>query len=208
MSRSGLRIADLFDDQTLETKLRRLAALYQKQFGDLLKYDVEAELSKLKDLRMRLAPFVVDQVSMLKSAKSKPCKVLVEGANALMLDIDYGTYPFVTSSSTGVGGVMTGLTLGWKSITEVIGVVKAYMTRVGSGPFPTEQLNEDGEKLQTVGREWGVTTGRKRRCGWLDLVTIAYSHEVNQYTALNLTKLGMPFQSTPIAATNHSRCPG
>jgi adenylosuccinate synthase len=189
MSRSGLRIADLFDDETLVSKIRRLATLYQKQFGDLLKYDIESELSKLKELRTRLAPYVIDQVSMLKSAKSKPCKVLVEGANALMLDVDYGTYPFVTSSSTGIGGVLIGLTLGWQSLKEVIGVVKAYTTRVGSGPFPTEQLNDVGEKLQNVGREWGVTTGRKRRCGWLDLVMLAYSHEVNQYTALNLTKL-------------------
>lgn len=106
-----------------------------------------------------------------------------------MLDIDYGTYPYVTSSATGMGGVMTGLNLGWKSVKEVIGVVKAYTTRVGGGPFPTEQLNEVGEKLQTVGREYGVTTGRKRRCGWLDLVVMKYSHDLNDYTALNLTKL-------------------
>lgn len=102
---------------------------------------------------------------------------------------DAGSYPFVTSSNTGLGGVLTGLTLGWRNIREVIGVVKAYTTRVGSGPFPTEQLNEVGEKLQSIGREFGVTTGRKRRCGWLDLVVIKYSHECNDYTALNLTKL-------------------
>jgi adenylosuccinate synthase len=106
-----------------------------------------------------------------------------------MLDIDYGTYPFVTSSNTGLGGVLTGLTLGWRSLTEVIGVVKAYTTRVGSGPFPTEQLNEFGEKLQSVGHEVGVTTGRKRRCGWLDLVVVKHSHACNDYTAINLTKL-------------------
>lgn len=105
------------------------------------------------------------------------------------LDIDHGTYPFVTSSNTGLGGVLTGLTLGWRSIKEVIGVVKAYTTRVGSGPFPAELVDSTGETLQTVGREFGVTTGRKRRCGWLDLVVIKYSHAVNDYTALNLTKL-------------------
>lgn len=114
---------------------------------------------------------------------------MVEGANALMLDIDYGTYPFVTSSNTGLGGVITGLTLGWRSISEVIGVIKAYTTRVGSGPFPTEQLDELGEKLQSVGHEVGVTTGRKRRCGWLDLVVVKHSHACNDYTAINLTKL-------------------
>jgi adenylosuccinate synthase len=106
-----------------------------------------------------------------------------------MLDIDHGTYPFVTSSNTGLGGVMTGLTLGWRSLREVIGVVKAYTTRVGSGPFPTEQLNPAGEKLQSVGHEVGVTTGRKRRCGWLDLVVVKHSHACNDYTAINLTKL-------------------
>ena len=115
--------------------------------------------------------------------------MLVEGANATMLDLDCGTFPFVTSSNTGLGGVFTGLSLDWRRLKDVIGVVKAYTTRVGSGPFPTEQLNEMGEKLQTVGREFGVTTGRKRRCGWLDLVIVKYSSEVNNYTALNLTKL-------------------
>lgn len=107
-----------------------------------------------------------------------------------MLDVDHGTYPFCTSSNTGVGGVVTGLTMGWSTIKEVIGVVKAYTTRVGSGNFPTEQLNEIGETLQNVGHEYGVTTGRKRRCGWLDLVIVKYSAEVNDYTSINLTKLG------------------
>ncbi|KAL8933209.1 MAG: hypothetical protein Q9211_005908 [Gyalolechia sp. 1 TL-2023] len=110
-------------------------------------------------------------------------------SNALMLDIDHGTYPFVTSSATGIGGVFTGLALSPFSIKEVIGVVKAYTTRVGGGPFPTEQLNDDGETLQRLGHEYGVTTGRKRRCGWLDLVLLKYSCAVNHYTALNLTKL-------------------
>lgn len=108
----------------------------------------------------------------------------MEGANALMLDIDAGTYPYVTSSNTGTGGVFTGLGLAPKSIKEIIGVVKAYTTRVGGGPFPTEQLNEVGETLQSVGREFGVTTGRKRRCGWLDLVVVKYSTEVNHYDAM------------------------
>lgn len=124
-----------------------------------------------------------------------------------MLDIDYGTYPFVTSSPTGLGGAIDGLSLSPRNIKEVIGVVKAYTTRVGGGPFPSEQLNvctpinprccpamlillqADGEKLQKLGREFGVTTGRKRRCGWLDLVVLKYSCAINHYTSLNLTKL-------------------
>lgn len=127
---------------------------------------------------------------MLRSAKDSKSTILVEGANGVMLDIDHGTYPFCTSSNTGLGGVLTGLTMGWSTVKEVIGVVKAYTTRVGSGCFPTEQLNEIGETFQEVGREYGVTTGRKRRCGWLDLVIVKYSAEVNDYTSINLTKLG------------------
>lgn len=189
MTRSGVRIADIFDPEIFEAKLRRLAHGFQKRFGELLKYDLEAEISRYKDYREKLVPYVIDQIPMLNSAKEQKMDILVEGANAIMLDIDYGTYPFVTSSNTGLGGVLTGLSLGWRSIKEVIGVVKAYTTRVGSGPFPTEQLNEIGNKLQGVGQEVGVTTGRKRRCGWLDLVIIKYSHDVNDYTSLNLTKL-------------------
>ncbi|RUO96350.1 putative ADE12-adenylosuccinate synthetase [Jimgerdemannia flammicorona] len=111
------------------------------------------------------------------------------GANALMLDLDFGTYPYVTSSNTAIGGVCTGLGIPPQKITKVIGVVKAYTTRVGGGPFPSEQLNEVGELLQNAGAEIGVTTGRKRRCGWLDLVVLKYSNLINGYTSLNITKL-------------------
>lgn len=114
---------------------------------------------------------------------------LVEAANALMLDIDNGTYPYVTSSATGIGGVIQGLYLNPTKITNIIGVVKAYLTRVGAGPMPTEQLNDIGVRLQAIGREVGVTTGRKRRCGWLDMVMLRFSCAINHYTALNLTKL-------------------
>ena len=140
-----------------------------------------------KDFRARLAPHIVDQLAFLQEYKDSPNTV--EGANALMLDLDHGTYPFVTSSSTGLGGAVQALSLNPTSISSIIGVVKAYTTRVGSGPFPSEQLNADGEKLQSVGREFGVTTGRKRRCGWFDLVLCRYSQAINHYTALNLTKL-------------------
>lgn len=129
MSRAGIRITDIFDPELFEFKLRRLANGFQKRYGDLLKYDVEAELTKFKEYANTLAPFVVDQVPLIKSAKEKKASILVEGANAIMLDIDAGTYPFVTSSNTGVGGVITGLTLGWRSIDEVIGVVKASTLR-------------------------------------------------------------------------------
>ena len=189
MTRSGIRIADLFDAEIFETKFRRLVHGFKKRFGDLLQYDIDAELAAYTTYREKLAPYVVDQVPLINSAKAKKAKILVEGANALMLDIDHGTYPFVTSSNTGLGGVLTGLSIGWRSLNQVIGVVKAYTTRVGSGPFPTELLDSTGESLQKIGHEVGVTTGRKRRCGWLDLVIIKYSHDCNDYTALNLTKL-------------------
>ncbi len=125
----------------------------------------------------------------MHSALTSGKRILVEGANALMLDIDYGTYPFVTSSSTAIGGVITGLGIPPMAIKRVLGVVKAYTTRVGGGPFPTEDLGTVGETLQEVGAEFGVVTGRRRRCGWLDLVVLKYSTMINGYTALNLTKL-------------------
>lgn len=190
MSRSGVRICDLFDPAALEEKVRRLATGFSKRYGDLLgDYSVDAELAALQALTPRLSPYIVDQVPTIASAKASNLPILIEGANAIMLDIDHGTYPFCTSSNTGLGGVLTGLTIGWRSLHEVIGVVKAYTTRVGAGPFPTELFDADGARLQEVGREFGVTTGRRRRCGWLDLVVVRYSHAVNDYTAVNLTKL-------------------
>lgn len=170
---------------------------------DEARYDVDAELARYKLLAARLAPHVVDGPTFLSKALEDKKRILVEGANALMLDLDFGTYPFVTSSPTGIGGVLTGLGLPPSRIGEVFGVVKAYTTRVGAGPFPTEQLNvrslmhlpaltraqDVGVHMQEVGQEFGVTTGRRRRCGWLDLVVLKYSHLINDYTALNLTKL-------------------
>ncbi|XP_030889439.1 adenylosuccinate synthetase isozyme 1 [Leptonychotes weddellii] len=138
----------------------------------------------------RIRPMVRDGVYfMYEALHGTPKKILVEGANAALLDIDFGTYPFVTSSNCTVGGVCTGLGIPPQNIGEVYGVVKAYTTRVGIGAFPTEQINEIGDLLQSRGHEWGVTTGRKRRCGWLDLMILRYAHMVNGFTALALTKL-------------------
>lgn len=132
---------------------------------------------------------LVDAVKFIHDAAKDGKRILIEGANALMLDLDFGTYPYVTSSNTSVGGVCTGLGIPPTKIGKIIGVVKAYTTRVGSGPFPTELLNEEGEKLQVVGHEFGVTTGRRRRCGWLDAVVLRHSHMINDYSVLNVTKL-------------------
>ncbi|KAI0685046.1 Adenylosuccinate synthetase [Cytidiella melzeri] len=187
-SRSGLRVHHLFDHETFATKFRKIVEGRYKRYGHF-EYDTEGEILRYKALATRLRPYVIDSVIFLHKAISEGKKVLVEGANALMLDIDFGTYPFVTSSATTIGGVCTGLGIPPKLIGTTIGVVKAYTTRVGGGPFPTEQLNDVGVHLQEVGREFGVTTGRRRRCGWLDLVVMKHSCLINGYDALNLTKL-------------------
>mmetsp|Transcript_2255 Transcript_2255/g.2645 ORF Transcript_2255/g.2645 Transcript_2255/m.2645 type:complete len:246 (+) Transcript_2255:2-739(+) len=146
---------------------------------------------------------IVDGVHFVNDAYKNGRKIITEGANAALLDLDYGTYPYVTSSTTTVGGVSTGLGLSPDKIDCAIGVVKAYTTRVGSGPFPTELTDdlcggdlprgapgtEIGRHLQEVGAEIGVTTGRKRRCGWFDAALMKYSHMINGYTSINITKL-------------------
>ncbi|RMJ27079.1 hypothetical protein PHISP_02027 [Aspergillus sp. HF37] len=186
-ARRGVRVGEVLDEALFERKLRALHAGYCARFGEL-EYDLEAEIGRFKEYRALLKPYIVDQLAFLQKHQDSP-NTLVEGANALMLDLDHGTYPFVTSSSTGLGGAIQGLSLNPTRISSIIGVLKAYTTRVGSGPFPSEQLNADGDKLQSAGREFGVTTGRRRRCGWLDLVLARYSAAINHYTALNLTKL-------------------
>ncbi|XP_027863793.1 adenylosuccinate synthetase isozyme 2 isoform X3 [Xiphophorus couchianus] len=166
-----------------------LAQQYKAMYPTL-EIDIEGELDKLKAYVERLKPMVRDGVHfMYEALHGPPRKILVEGANAALLDIDFGTYPFVTSSNCTVGGVCTGLGMPPQNVGEVYGVVKAYTTRVGIGAFPSEQSNEIGELLQNRGKEIGVTTGRKRRCGWLDLVLIKYAHMINGFTALALTKL-------------------
>ncbi|KAI9740317.1 MAG: hypothetical protein M1834_004896 [Cirrosporium novae-zelandiae] len=187
--RSGLRIGDILDKTTMDRKLRIMAQGFKKRFGDILQYDVEEEIKQYDEYRERIRPYIVDQVPLIQNAEENNEGILVEGANALLLDIDWGTYPMVTSSSTGIAGVFAGIGISPFKLKEIIGVTKAYQTRVGSGPFPTEQLNDIGDRLQRVGNEFGVTTGRKRRCGWLDLVVMRHSNAINHYTALNLTKL-------------------
>ncbi|KAI3655729.1 hypothetical protein MP638_003470 [Amoeboaphelidium occidentale] len=202
-SRSGLRVHQLMEalEQTRRTgvkwedtdfiqRFKVIVENRKKRYGQF-DYDVEKEVQRYLEYAKRLEPFVCDLVPFLNNilVNHKEKHVLIEGANAAMLDIDFGTYPFVTSSNCTVGGVCTGLGIPPQHITKVIGVVKAYTTRVGAGVFPTEQLNDVGEKLQKIGGEIGVTTGRKRRCGWLDVVVLRYSTMINGYTSLNLTKL-------------------
>ena len=187
-SRGGIRIGDLLFD-TWKDRFRAVVKNKNKRFGNDFVVDVDAEIAKYEELAIRLKPLITDTVWYVNNAFKEGKKILVEGANAIMLDLDLGTYPYVTSSNTGCGGASTGLGLSPNKIQARFGVVKAYTTRVGAGPFPTELLNELGERLQNIGHEYGTTTGRKRRCGWLDLVLLRYSHMINDYTALCLTKL-------------------
>jgi len=160
----------------------------QKRFKDLV-VDADAEVARYRALFKEIEPFITDTVVYVNDSLKKGNKVLVEGANAVMLDIDFGTYPYVTSSNTICGGATTGLGISPNKVVERFGVVKAYTTRVGEGPFPSELLDDKGEFLQTKGFEVGTTTGRKRRCGWLDLVVVGFGHLVNDYSSICLTKL-------------------
>ncbi len=133
---------------------------------------------------------IVDSIEYMNAAIKDPKKrIIAEGANATMLDMDFGTYPYVTSSSTTIGGVCTGLGVPPNAIESTIGIMKAYTTRVGGGPFPTELTEEIGTQLQTVGGEIGATTGRVRRCGWLDLNVVKFANKINGFTTMNMTKL-------------------
>lgn len=188
-TRNGIRVGELLGDFNLFTeKFKSIVATHLRLFPSI-KVDVEAELQRYKDYVEKVRPYVKDTICFLHTALRQGKTIMVEGANAAMLDIDFGTYPYVTSSNCSIGGVLTGLGLPPQTIGEVIGVVKAYTTRVGDGPFPTEQLNEIGELLQSRGFEVGVTTKRKRRCGWLDVPLLRYTSLVNGYTSICLTKL-------------------
>ncbi|XP_034250783.1 adenylosuccinate synthetase [Thrips palmi] len=188
-TRNGIRIADLLGDFNLfAEKFESLVACYQRMFPDLV-VDVPAELERYKVFAERIRPLVCETVSFLHEALRQHKKILVEGANAAMLDIDFGTYPYVTSSNCSIGGVCTGLGIPPVNIGTVVGVVKAYTTRVGDGPFMTELSDEIGALLQSRGHEIGVTTKRPRRCGWLDIPLLKHTTLVNGYTQLCVTKL-------------------
>ena len=192
INRVGIRVADLFDENilrdkvegSLEVKNQLLAKVYNRRA-----LDVDAVVDELLAYADRLRPMVTDTSLLLNGALDRGETVLFEGAQATMLDVDHGTYPFVTSSNAAAGGVCTGSGVGPTRIDRVIGVIKAYTTRVGSGPFPTELFDEDGEKLWKIGGEVGVSTGRDRRCGWYDAVIARYATRVNGLTDLFLTKL-------------------
>lgn len=187
INRRGLRLCDLVDFATFEEKYRANLAWHQKVYG--FEYDPTPELAALKAEQKRLLGRMTDGAVFLNTALKQGKKVLLEGANAALLDIDHGTYPFVTSSNPTIGGVFTGTGMNPQYLGELIGITKAYMTRVGAGPFPTELLDDLGVKIREAGGEYGSTTGRPRRCGWFDVPLTRYSILLNGFTCLNLTKL-------------------
>lgn len=150
---------------------------------------IENEVARYRQYAIKLGPIIRDTSVLIRKSLDAGNDVLVEGANAAMLDLDFGSYPYVTSSSVVAGGICTGLGVPPKRLGKIVGVVKAYTTRVGGGPFPTELFDDVGEYIRKAGAEFGTTTGRPRRCGWLDLPLLRYSNCLNDYTCANLTKL-------------------
>ena len=192
ISRIGIRVQDLFDESILQKKIE--GALKDKN-------QVLTKVFNRKDMQVSeileeylgyaeiLRPYIADTALLLNKALENGKTVLLEGSQGTLLDVDHGTYPFVTSSNPTAGGACTGSGIGPTKIERVIGIVKAYTTRVGSGPFPTELENEDGEKLRTIGHEYGTTTGRNRRCGWYDAPIARFAVRINGLTDFFLTKL-------------------
>jgi adenylosuccinate synthase len=192
INRIGIRVQDLFDPSILKQKIE--AALHDKNQILIKVFNrkgitVDEVLDEYLGYAQVLKPYVVDTALLLDQALKSGKNVLLEGSQGTLLDVDHGTYPFVTSSNPTAGGASTGSGIGPTKITRVIGILKSYTTRVGSGPFPTELFDEDGEALRKIGGEVGVTTGRNRRCGWFDAPIARYAVRVNGLTDFFLTKL-------------------
>ena len=192
IERCGIRMCDLLHEDVFEVKLRENMEVKNAYITKVLNgeaLDVEAILKEYKEYAKRIRPFVketsVEVYDSIKANKS----VLFEGAQGMLLDIDYGTYPYVTSSNTTAGGVSNGVGIGPTMITNAVGIAKAYTTRVGKGPFPTELEDKVGDWIREKGHEYGVTTGRSRRCGWLDLVILKTTARVSGLTSLAVTKI-------------------
>ena len=203
VSRVGIRVQDLYDESILRKKVegslasknQTLVKVYNRRA-----VDVDAIVTELLSYADKLKPYLANTSLLLHEALVRGDNVLLEGGQGTLLDVDHGTYPFVTSSNPTAGGAATGSGIGPTKITRVIGIVKAYTTRVGEGPFPTELLDENGERLRQIGGEVGTTTGRPRRCGWYDAVVARYATRINGLTDFFLTKLDVlsGFREIPV----------
>ena len=191
-ARRSIKAFDLEDDSLLEDKLKNLLDYYNFQIENIHKaekFHYQEVFDNLKETYSKTSKFFGDVTDSLEEIYEKGNHILYEGAQGTLLDVDYGTYPFVTSSNTLATSVGVGSGFPKSIYADVLGVVKAYTTRVGEGPFPTELHDENGEKIAKIGNEFGATTGRPRRCGWLDLVALKYSAKLNNLTSLCVTKL-------------------
>ena len=224
VARRGLRVGDLFDKETFAQKLKEILEYHNFQLVNYYKepaVDYQKTLDEIMAVADILTGMVVDVSDLLYKATVNGELVMFEGAQGTLLDIDHGTYPYVTSSNTTAGGVATGSGLGPRYVDYVLGIIKAYSTRVGAGPFPTELFDETDEYLRTKGQEFGATTGRSRRCGWLDIIAIRRAVQINSLSGFCMTKLdvldglkevkvcvgyrlpnGEIIETTPLAADN------
>jgi len=192
IARRGLRLGELLDPAHFEQRLREVMEYHNfalQHYFETDPVDISATLDEALQQAEQIRPMVADVVALLHSLREEGANILFEGAQGALLDIDHGTYPFVTSSTTTAGGAASGSGVGPCDLDYILGIVKAYTTRVGGGPFPTELFDADGDRLGKQGHEFGATTGRKRRCGWLDMVALRRSFVINSISGLCITKL-------------------
>ena len=211
IERSGIRTCDMLDEalflQKLSSQLEKKNQIITKLYG-APPLDEEAIKAEYLEYARKLAPYIRDTGILVDQAIKSGKKVLFEGAQGSMLDIDLGTYPYVTSSHPISGGFLLGAGVGVGAVKEVLGITKAYTTRVGKGPFVTEEDNETGEKIRQIGREYGTTTGRARRCGWFDGVVVRYAAMINGMTAISLMLLDVLSEFDTIKVCHQYRCKG
>jgi len=191
VKRAGIRVGEVLDIKSFEQRVRERAIAARREVSDVGgdTFDVEEVVTAFVAYAQRLTPYVADTVNLLHDARERGENILLEGAQATFLDIDHGTYPYVTSSNPIAGGAAVGSGLGPRHIDRIVGITKAYTTRVGMGPFPSELTDALGEALVDIGREYGTVTGRRRRTGWLDTVMLRHATRVNSLTEIALTKL-------------------
>jgi adenylosuccinate synthase len=209
-ARLGIRVQDLLDPKILRQKIEVALAeknVWLERVYGVPPLELEALAAQLEGFAQRLRPYVSDTSLLVDRALRDGRSVLLEGAQGTLLDLDHGTYPFVTSSNTVAANAATGIGIGPNRIDRVVGVAKAYLTRVGEGPFPTEIEGPDQERVRQLGAEFGTVTGRERRCGWLDLVALRYAVRVNGITSLALTKLDVlsHFEELPVCVAYRLR---